>query len=292
MRGIITKGIGGFYYVSTPSGEYECRARGKFRIADISPLAGDSVEFEAFEGKMRGYLLDILPRKNELKRPPVANVDQLLLVLSASVPKPDLLLVDKLLIQANLAGVDALICLNKCDEADGEIIEEISADYEGKSIAFMAVSAKSGEGLAQLRERLSNKITCLAGQSAVGKSSILNTIFDLALLTGVLSKKTARGRHTTREATLLPLGGNGYVVDTAGFSLLELPDIEPEDLAPLYTEFEEYAQSCRFSRCMHERDSGCGVRKALAEGLISKGRYDRYLQILAECKEKRKRRYD
>ena len=290
IKGVIVKGIGGFYYVDTEEGRFECRARGKFRLEEKTPMVGDEVEISTEKGKKKGYLLQILPRRNEMLRPPVANVDQFVLVLSASVPKADLLLADKLLIQAARAEVSPLICLNKCDEADPEILKTVEEEYGALGCPFVMVSARTGEGLPALSERLAGKLSCFAGQSAVGKSSLLNALLpELALETGGLSRKTDRGRHTTRHAELMRLQ-NGYAMDTPGFSLLEVEDMEPDELCRFYPEMKGLEKECRFAHCLHGAEPDCAVKAALARGEITRGRYERYLLILEELKERKRRR--
>lgn len=292
MNGTIIKGIGGFYYVDTGEAVYECRARGLFRLEQNIPLVGDNVEFLPEEGKLKGYITDIRERKSKMLRPPVANVDQFALVVAASAPKPDLLLCDKLLLQAALANVSALIIVNKCDEAAEGFKDALLAEYKGSGAKLLFVSAKTGEGLSSLASELSGKITCFAGQSAVGKSSLINALAPgAALKVGGLSRKTDRGRHTTRHAELLHVAG-GYVVDTPGFSLLELLPMDPADLCLYYPEMAKHLGECRFPDCQHKAEPGCAVKDAVNKGSIAKGRYERYLQLLSELWELEKKKYD
>jgi len=292
MNGTIIKGIGGFYYVDTGEAVYECRARGLFRLEENSPLVGDDVEFLPEEGKLKGYVTGIRERKSRMLRPPVANVDQFALVVAASVPKPDLLLCDKLLLQSALSGVSALIVANKSDEASTEFMDVLSAEYSGSGAKLLFVSAKTGDGLDALAASLKGRITCFAGQSAVGKSSIINALAPgISLKTGELSKKTDRGKHTTRHAELLRVSG-GYVVDTPGFSLLELAPMEPADLCRHYPEMRGFLGECRFPDCLHKAEPDCAVKDAVSQGAIAKGRYDRYLLLLNELLEMWKRKYD
>lgn len=294
MRGVILEGVGGFYYVEDAKGDcYECRARGKFRLDNIIPLAGDRVQFEKVKNTMTGYVNIIEPRKNELLRPPVANIDIFVLVLSASVPKPDFKLCDKLLIQAQRSQVEAAIILNKCDEADKTIINEVRLVYEGLTCAFIETSAQEGHGLEAVQKLIQDKTSCFSGQSAVGKSSLINALCDtMQLETGRLSKKTARGRHTTRTTTLLKLDGiDGYVIDTPGFSLLELNDLLAEDIQLYYSEIQQFRTDCRFQNCLHLQEPECGVKSAVEKGLIHSGRYQRYVEIVEEQMKKEKKRY-
>ena len=293
-QGVIVKGIGGFYYVYAQEGIYECRARGRFRYNDMTPLPGDRVRFAPGKDNKDGYLLAIDERKSQLKRPPVANVDQLVLVVSASRPRPDLILVDKLLVQAERQGIGALLALNKCDVAEADIAERVESNYRNLPLTFCRVSARQSDGIELLRRQLLDKLSCFAGQSAVGKSSLLNALsHSLALQTGGLSRKTGRGKHTTRAIELRPLDGasHSFVMDTPGFSMLNLDDLLPEELAGYYPEMQAYAGQCRFDNCLHVNEPRCAIKAAVEDGQISKGRYERYLLILKELQEAQSRRY-
>lgn len=290
MTGKILKGVGGFYTVQDEDGkQYECRACGRFRNEGETPLPGDAVEFSP----ETAYIDQILPRRSELKRPRVANVDMVAIVASADKPKIDALLCDKLIISARRNGIEPLLVLNKCDAAAQSDIDKICADYHG-AVDTLCVSARTGLGLDELKARLSGKCTCFAGQSAVGKSSLLNALFHgLTLKTDGLSRKTDRGKHTTRHAELLvPEGFLGTVVDTPGFSFFENDDIEPEALWKHYNDMRPFGGHCRYPSCLHVGEPDCGIKDALQRGDISQTRYDRYLEILKELKEKRDKRYD
>lgn len=270
---------------------YECHARGRFRLDEITPLVGDRVEFD-LDKNDKGYLTAIDKRTNVLLRPPVANIDQFVLVLSASKPIPDLLLADKLLIQSERQNVRALIVLNKCDSAQTETLEQLKSEYVGLEYTFLMTSAKTEEGLAQLKNELYGKLSCFAGQSAVGKSSILNAMcasFNLGV--GDLGR-TGRGRHTTRAIELLSLDGEGFVLDTPGFSLLYMEEILPEQLQLYYPEMRNFSTKCRFQNCLHAGEPDCTVKSELLGKRLSHGRYERYLLILEELKEMRKHKYD
>ena len=287
--GLLLKGVGSFYEVLTESGEIvTCKARGAFRREGLVPTVGDRVEIER---KEQGYaqLAAILPRRNLLVRPPVANVDQLMIVVSASVPEPDWLLLDRLIISAFRTGIEPIPVLNKIDDADASIAERFYTEYG--AFETLSVSAESGEGIDALRARLTGKVSCFAGQSAVGKSSLLNTVFpDLHLETGTLSRKTERGRHTTRHAELLPYA-NGAVLDTPGFSMFETECLEQNELDACYPEFRR-ALPCRFPGCMHVSEPDCGVKPLLKTGELSEGRYERYCEIALDYQTRRKHRYD
>lgn len=287
--GLLIKGVGSFYEVLTEAGDtVTCKARGTFRREGITPTVGDRVGIERQE---RGYaqLAEILPRKNVLVRPAVANVDQLMIVVSASVPSPDWLLLDRLIIAATFLGVKPIPVLNKVDAADTDVQNAFINDY--RAFDTLTVSAKTGEGIFELNEQLRDKVTCFAGQSAVGKSSILNRILpDLHLETGGLSRKTDRGRHTTRHAELWPYLG-GAVLDTPGFSLFETECLDQEQLDACYPEFKN-AAPCRFPGCMHVTEPGCGVKPLLDSGELTSLRYARYVEIAKEYQTRRKHRYD
>ncbi|MBO4879494.1 MAG: ribosome small subunit-dependent GTPase A [Clostridia bacterium] len=322
--GIIIKGVGGFYTVLAPDGtECVCKARGLFRKQQITPIVGDRVDYmeggaagqdrEADEDGARGgsnapggYLLRILPRKNELIRPAVANIDRLVIVVAASRPVPDLLLVDKLLILCEKFGIEPLIAINKCDEADENAVEELTREYAPAGYGLFPVSAETGEGLSALKARLDGAVICFAGQSAVGKSSLLNALLPgLGLAVGGLSRKTERGRHTTRHTELIPLPGGGAVLDTPGFSLLDSLELPPEEIRELYPELRAAEENCRFSGCMHVTEPGCSVKKGMiftgrppqsvldgeTKG-IHKNRYERYVRLVGEAEEHRRHRYD
>lgn len=293
-KGVIVKGISGYYYVYADGEIHECRARGKFRLDGSTPLPGDFVEFEEGESLKDGYVLTILPRKNMLRRPPVANVDQLVLVVSASRPKPDLLLIDKLLVQADRAQVGALLVLNKVDVAEDKIVEQVEMNYADIPLTFCRTSAHARSGLIELEKHLGGKLSCFAGQSAVGKSSLLNALshgFDFE--TGSVSEKTGRGRHTTRAVELRELDSdsNSFVMDTPGFSLLSLEDLPPEELSQHYMEMQALKGQCRFDNCLHVKEPGCAVKQAVDEGEISIGRYQRYLKILEELQSEWDNKY-
>ncbi len=279
--------LGGFYYVNGEDGQlHECRACGRFRNENIKPLAGDFVEFSAQRGQEYGYVEDISPRENELLRPPVANVDIMLLVVSATKPHIDFMLADKLLIQAERAGIEPVICVNKT-EAGGAAIEAIAAQYA--AYPLLCVSARENLGMAELEELLRGRCVCFTGQSAVGKSSLINLLDErLHLEVGGLSKKTDRGKHTTRVVELLYIPKlDAYIFDTPGFSMLATEGLEAFELSGCYREFENYANECRFATCAHDKEPDCGVKRAVEAGEISQNRYDRYIKLKNTLEEKK-----
>ena len=292
MVGSIMRGIGSFYTVlcDEDGQEYTLRAQKKLRHQKLTPMVGDRVRFTPGEGEDNGWLEEILPRKSVMQRPSVANCDMLMLVV-ASVPHPDMLLIDKLILRAARGGMTPAICVNKIDLGDA-LEQSIREEYAGTQLRVFAASALTGEGIPALREAMRGKVTCLAGQSAVGKSSLINALLGLQLETGGLSRKTERGRHTTRRAEMMASDGM-LVLDTPGFSLLELEDgIEPQDFAQLYPEYNELAGECRFKPCLHDREPGCAVKEAVAAGRLSAVRWERYRELLSQVKENWKGRYE
>ena len=288
MQGSIIKGVGGFYYVSTDQGMITSKARGAFRKEGITPVVGDRVTLTLHAS---GYAqIDaILPRRNLLIRPAVANVDRLLIVISAHLPEPDWLLCDKLIVQAKLNDIEPVLVLNKADEADPSIREAFERDYG--LFPRVVVSARTGEGLHALQDAIRGKICCFAGQSAVGKSSLMNALLpELDLPVGELTRKTDRGRHTTRLAQLWPCFG-GALLDTPGFSLYEPDSFDEQLLLGCYPEFA-LADPCRFPGCMHRSEPGCGVKALLTDGRLSPARYERYVQIANDFTFRRKHQYD
>lgn len=289
--GRIMRGVGGFYDVRLQGGDIiRCRARGHFRNDGMSPVVGDLVQIARLSDGT-GSLDKILPRKNLLVRPCAANIDRLVIVIAASAPRPDWLLIDKLLIQAFLLFIEPLLVLNKLDECDDAIVETFRTDYE-PAFDTLRVSVVSGLGIDALKLRLFDAVSCFAGQSAVGKTSLLNALLPtLALPTGGLSQKTERGRHTTRKAELWPYG-NGAILDTPGFSLFDSPAPDQEALDKAYPEFGDAPKHCRFAGCRHISEPDCAVKALLAENRIAIGRYQRYMELSEETEQRRKHQYD
>lgn len=288
--GRIIKGVGGLYTARDAEwNEYVLRARGKFRREGISPLVGDRVMFAPGDGETHGWLQQILPRTSQCTRPPAANID-LLVIVVAKTPEPDLLLVDRLIVHARMAGFEALLCVNKCDVGE-HLAEQLAKAYRASGIAVIPVSAYTGEGLEALYAQMQGKLCCMAGQSAVGKSTLLNTLCGLSLKTGELSDRIHRGKHTTRHAELLEANGLS-VLDTPGFSLMEIsPGLAPENLQDYYPEYTRIGGACRFSPCVHDREPDCAVRAAIAQGTLDETRHARYLLLLDEVRKAWKGRY-
>lgn len=290
-EGVIIKGVGGLYYArGEDGGTHVLRARGIFRRRHITPMVGDRVRFTPGQGEEHGWVEEILPRESQLVRPPVANVRYLVIVL-APAPAPDYLLIDTLIAMALRQGIRPALVVNKCD-LDGGTYEAVRSDYAGLGAPLLAVSALSGQGMDGLRSLLASGVCCLAGQSGVGKSTLLCAATGLRLQTGEISQKIHRGRHTTRHAELL-FSGEYRVLDTPGFSLLELWEgLEPIRLKEYYPEFAPYEGQCRFSPCYHLSEPGCAVLKAARTGEISQARLERYHLLLKKAQEAWRNRYD
>lgn len=291
MTGKIIKGIGGFYYVVCENGiTYECKAKGVFRNRKIKPLVGDNVEIEILdEEKNLGNIEDILPRFNWLNRPAVANVDQTVIIFAVSAPAPNFNLLDRFLINMEQHEVSAVICFNKVDLEGFRQSEDICRSYTKSGYEVLFISAESGYGIDVLEAVIKGKTTVFAGPSGVGKSSTLNSLFpDANVQTGGLSEKIQRGKHTTRHSELMFVDDDTYIMDTPGFSSLYTEGIEAEDLKLYFPEIAAYTGTCKFNMCNHISEPGCLVKKAVSDGRISKMRYDDYVMIYNELKEKRK----
>lgn len=290
-EGLILKGVGGFYQVQGDTGQYECKTRGIFRKKGITPLPGDYVRFTVISEALReGWIEEIKDRKNAFIRPPVANVGQLAVVMTGISPEPDLLLIDKLLITALQNDIKPIVILNKTDLVDAETVAQLKAIYSVFTVIPM--SKITMEGYDALHHELKGSCTVFAGQSGVGKSTILNTIMnEWVMETNSVSEKIQRGRHTTRHVQLLPLDCGGYVVDTPGFSSYSLEGIRHDELAWLYPEFGNCLDQCRFKGCSHINEPDCAVKNAVNEGKIPVKRYECYKKLFEELKESYDKRY-
>ncbi len=290
LEGIIIKGIGGFYYVETEKGIYECRARGLFREEKITPLVGDKVLIRVSEEDNTGYIEKIYDRISQLTRPPVANVTQAIIVMSINNPDINFWLLDRFLVMAEYEKLNVEICINKIDLSTTEEISLIEDIYGKAGYSILKTSTKTDEGILELTEVLKNNITVFAGPSGVGKSSLLNKVDpNLKLVTGEVSKKTTRGKHTTRHVELMELDSNSYVLDTPGFSSLNLDFIQSDvELARYFKEIYEYSNKCKFISCLHYKEPSCEVKRQVDEGNISSIRYENYLYFLDEIKNIRR----
>ncbi len=291
-NGIILKGIGGFYYVLSGETIYECKARGIFRKNRIVPLPGDRVTISINEDKNTGNLDEIHPRDIELVRPAVSNVNQVVVTVAAHSPVPDLLLLDKLLVTAGKDNITAVVCINKIDLGQHEDYRKIVDTYEYAGYTVIQSSSKTGEGQKDLKEALIGRITVFAGQSGVGKSTLINNIMESSVMeTGIISIRNDRGKHTTRHAELIPLKDGGFLVDTPGFSSFELLGMDPAFLQRFYPEFQSFEGKCRFSGCAHVNEPDCAVKEAVESGTINPDRYSRYIELYGILKEGYASRY-
>ena len=290
MQGKIIRGIAGFYYVHNGSRIYECKAKGIFRKDGIKPLVGDDVELDVLdEVTGEGNIARILPRRSEIIRPAVANVDQALIVFAITRPEPNFNLLDRFLIMMQQKNLPCIIAFNKQDIAGEDEKEYIRKSYEDCGCKVHFISVAAGEGIDELRNELIHKTTTLAGPSGVGKSSLINELKQQMIMeTGSISEKIDRGRHTTRHSELIAIDEDTYILDTPGFSSLRLFDIDKSELKNYYSEFDKADGGCRFLDCLHINEPDCVVKDAVDRGLISKLRYDNYVSLMAEIEANRK----
>ncbi len=282
-NGLIMKGIGGFYYVETADGIFECKAKGKFRKERIVPLAGDRVKITVRDGE-ENTIDEIFERKNCLKRPPVANIDTLMIVVSVADPAPNTLVIDKMTVLAEKNRIEPVIVITKTDLG---FFDELMDIYEKTGYRVIAVSGKTGVGVDEVKAVLKNRLTAFTGNSGVGKSTLINAVCpELSLETNEISTKLGRGRHTTRQAEIFHVAG-GLVIDTAGFSSLDFQGediILKDDLQYYFPEFDRFLGQCRFVSCSHTGDKGCKILEAVEKGEISRSRYDSYMALYNEVK--------
>lgn len=291
MQGKIIKGIAGFYYVHAKDDNvYECKAKGVFRNRKIKPLVGDNVELDIIDmDKRTGNINDVLPRKNELIRPAVANIDQTLVVFASMSPEPNFNLLSRFLVMMDRNDVPAIVCFNKADQVNSQELTRLTGIFENCGAKVIITSVLKNEGIDELQKLLIGKTTSFAGPSGVGKSSILNMIFpDANSKTGDISEKINRGRHTTRHTEIFNVAKDTYIMDTPGFTSLECADIEDKDLHYYFNEFAVYEGKCRFNGCVHVNEPDCSVKAAVENGEISRVRYDIYIEMYNELKAKRK----
>lgn len=291
-KGKIIKALSGFYYVQAEDAIYQCRGRGIFRKQSVTPLVGDYVEFES-TSITDGTILAIEERENELNRPPIANVDQALLIFSAVEPEFDVKLLDRFLVHIEARSIQPTICITKMDLADETVRENMKswqAVYEKIGYEVHLISSHTEEGLLELKALLREKTTVIAGQSGVGKSSLVNALdVNLSIETNAISESLGRGKHTTRHVELLAIEG-GFVADTPGFSSLEFNEIEADQLDACFPELHHLSGQCKFRGCTHRSEPGCAVKEGLENGEVAPSRYDNYLTFFDEIST-RKRRY-
>ena len=285
MEGIIIKGIGGFYYIKTDEGIIDCKARGKFRYNSLKPMVGDRVTIKVENGK--GVIEDIHERSSELIRPTVANVTQAFVVFAIKNPDINLDLLNRFLTLCEYNDIHAVVCLNKedlCTDEEKENLKELINDI-GYEVLF--INAKEGKGFDALKERLEHNITVLCGPSGAGKSTLLNSFIDREHMeTGSVSEKIGRGKHTTRHSELIDVD-NGYLVDTPGFTTLDVTFIDRDSLKYCFPEFNDYNNLCKFNGCNHYKEPKCAVKEAVEEGKINKLRYEFYIKTLEEIINRR-----
>lgn len=291
-QGIIIENISNIFKIICENELYTCDARGKLKKDDIKPVVGDKVNFEITKIEEKtGVIEEILPRKNYIKRPKIANINQIVLVISSKMPKPDLLMLDKQLVFAEYMNIRPVIVINKIDLAK-EIAEEIKEQYKFTNYEIIETNAKKNIGIYELRNALKNKISVFSGNSGVGKSTLLNDLFeDNLTLEGKISSKNERGKNTTTTVKLYELEENTFIADSPGFSTFDIYEIETTNLAEYFVEFKEYIENCEFVGCTHIKEENCGIKQALKENKISQNRYERYIKIYEELKDREEHKW-
>lgn len=291
LEGVIVGVKGGFVEVGFDKGAVRCKIRGKLRLMEDELLAGDYARVDDTGGEL--LLSEVLPRRNRLVRPPVANVDCVAIFTPLKTPDVDLMLTDRLCILAEKQGLSVIICATKADIGEEGKLGFISEHYRGAGYEVVSLAAPKGEGVQRLRDFLKGKVSIFAGQSGAGKSTLINAMLPgLELKTAEVSDRIGRGRHTTRQVRLIPLGDGAYVADSPGFSSLELEGIGPDELRGLMPDVAEHEGGCRFNGCRHSAEPGCGLKGAVTDGRFSRLRYEHYLAFLGECLEAERRKYD
>lgn len=286
MKGRIIKGIGGFYYIKTEDGLIECKARGKFRHKDMKPMVGDNVRIHVEDGK--GVIEDIYKRTSELIRPTVSNITLAFVVFSIKSPNFNFDLLNRFLVLCESSNIEAVVCLNKVDLVDDTEKEDIKRKINDIGYDILFIDARVGLGIEDLKERMKKNITVVCGPSGVGKSTLINTITNgKHMETGKISSKIGRGKHTTRHSELIEVE-EGFLVDTPGFSTLEMSFIDKESLKYSFPDFKEYNDLCKFRGCLHYKEPNCAIKEAVDKGKVNKYRYDFYIKTLEEISKERK----
>ena len=292
MQGKIIENISNLYKVEVNKEIYEATARGKFKKDEISPVVGDNVEIQVInEQEKKAVINKIEERDVYIKRPKLANISQIVLVLSSKHPKPDLLMLDKQLAFAELMGIKAIIVLNKIDLDKDKSFGMIKEIYQDIGYTVIETEAKNKKGIEKLNEYLKDNINAFSGNSGVGKSTLINAIFNNEMTQeGEISKRNRRGKNTTTATKLYEIDNNTYIADTPGFSTFDISEIASKDLYKYFREFKEYEKQCEFVGCTHIKEENCGIKKALKDGKINKNRYERFCKIYNELKEKEERK--
>lgn len=293
MQGLIISNISNIYVVEADNQIYECSARGKFKNQEIIPVVGDRVEIEVTSKENKTAVINnILPRVNYIKRPKLANLSKLIFVISAKQPKPDLLMLDKQLAFAEFLGIESVIVINKIDLEKEEIIQTIQKIYTDIGYHVIITNAKEGHGIQELKKELKNNICAFSGNSGVGKSTLLNAIFEKNMTQeGMISTKNKKGKNTTTAIRLYKIEQDTYIADTPGFSVFDIYEIETVDLYKYFKEFKVLEKDCEFVGCTHIKEKECGVRKALENGKISSSRYENYIKIYQDLKDKEEHKW-
>ena len=290
MNGKIIKGIGGFYYIKTEEGLIECKARGKFRHKDIKPMVGDNVTIQIENGK--GVIEEIHKRTSQLVRPTVANVSLAFIVFAVKNPDINFDLLNKFLVLCEYNNIEVMVCLNKIDLVSEEEREEIKKRINDIGYEVLFINAKQGIGIERLKEKMNGNVTVFCGPSGAGKSTLINQLADKEhMQTGNVSEKLGRGKHTTRHSELIEVA-QGYIVDTPGFSTLEIKDLmDKNSLKYCFPEFSEYNDNCKYRGCLHYKEPKCALKDAVEEGKVNKYRYDFYIKSLEEIMEEEKNKW-
>lgn len=291
-EGIVIKAVAGVFDVFCEGEVLSAYAAGRFRNEKLKLLVGDKVKLELAQNGDKNFICDVLDRKNQIARPTVANVDTLLITLAVKKPNPDLMLVDQLICWCRKIDIEPVVCVNKSDYSLEDAIQ-IAEQYKKSNIRVFITSKEDAQSILTLKQSLSEGITCFCGQSAVGKSSLMNQLLGRETFEiGGLSKRTERGKNTTRHCELVEFDKNKFLADTPGFSLLEMPMLSPEEFTSLYFEYEPFAEDCRFIGCAHVNEPNCAVKQAIEENILSKERYERYKELFLQTTERWKKRYD
>ena len=293
MQGLIVENISNLYKVKTDNKIYETTARGKFKKDEISPVVGDFVDITVTDEEKNIAVIErIEERKVYIKRPKLANITQIIFVVSSKDPKPDLLMLDKQLAFAEYIDVKAIIVLNKTDLDKKQEFENIKKIYSEIGYNIILTNAKQRKGIEELKEMLKNNVNAFSGNSGVGKSTLINGIFNKDVTQeGEISKRNKRGKNTTTSVKLYEIDDNTYIADTPGFSTFDISEIESKDLYKYFKEFEQFVDNCEFVGCTHIKEENCGIKKAVEEGKIDKTRYERFCKIYNELKEKEERKW-